>query len=81
MNWIKVDDQLTAVDASGESDFLLAYRGQRCLPEIVRYSNGKYADLGWYTQSWKKIPFYPGKGKSKHLTSTHWCKIDLPDDK
>ena len=81
MNWIKVEDQLPEVDAAGESEFVLSYRGKRFIPEIVQYSNGMYADHGWFTTSWNKIPFYSGRGKSKHLTFTHWCKIELPDDK
>lgn len=81
MNWIKVADQLPPVDAGGESEFVLAYKGHRLIPQIVAFSNGEYSQLGWYTQRGEHIPFTTGKkGQKRHLTFTHWAKIEYPQD-
>lgn len=79
MDWIKVEDRLPDIGRTGESEYVLAYRGARCLPEIVMYSDGSFAKKGWYKTDFSRIPFYSGKGKSRHLTFTHWCKIVLPE--
>lgn len=37
--------------------------------------------LGWYTQRGEHIPFTTGKrGQKRHLTFTHWAKIEYPQD-
>ena len=80
MNWIKVEDQLPEVDGSGESDYVLACNAEtRFIPKVVKYSNGEYSKRGWYTtRLGDYIPFHSGRGKDRHLTFTHWMKIELP---
>lgn len=80
MSWIKVEDRLPEVNASGESDYVLACNAEtRPIPKVVKYSNGEYSMRGWYTQRiGEYIPFLSGRGKDSHLTFTHWMKIELP---
>ena len=81
MNWIKTSEQLPSVGASGESEYVLAYRGLGIIPQIVQYSDGSYSRQGWWTQQLgEHIPFYTGRGDKRRLTFTHWCKIELPKE-
>lgn len=82
MNWIKVTDQLPPVDAAGESEYVLASAGGRFIPKVVKYSNGECSQKGWYTtRMGEHIPFTTGKkGQKRHLTFTHWAKIEYPQD-
>ena len=80
MGWIKTREHLPEVDTSGESDYVLAYMGKRIIPQIVKYSNGEYSKQGWWTQDFRYIPLYTGRGDKRRLTFTHWCKIELPKE-
>ena len=81
MNWIEITKQLPPVGGDGHSEFVLAYRGGRLIPEIVQYCNGDYGQKGWYRQDGLHIPFTTGKkGRKRHLTFTHWAKIEYPQD-
>ena len=78
MNWIKTSDHLPEVGADGESEYVLAYRGRRVIPQIVKFSDGSHSKRGWYTQQYEHIPF-----RSRRLgaqTFSHWCKIELPKE-
>ena len=78
MEWIKTSDRLPETDAAGESEYVLAYRGFRAIPQIVKYSDGSYTRKGWWTQTFEFVPF-----QSRRLgrqTFTHWCKIELPTE-
>jgi len=79
MNWIRTSERLPATDMSGESEYVLAYRGRRCIPQIVKYSDGTDAKRGWWTQSFGHIPFHTGRGSRRRLTFTHWCEIEYPE--
>ena len=81
MDWIKIDDRLPEVDASGESDYVLACNADnRRVPMVVKYSNGEHSRRGWYTQRiGEHISFHTGRGKDRHPTFTHWMKIVLPN--
>jgi len=80
IDWIKVEEHLPGVDASGESDYVLACNADvRSVPKVVKYSNGEYSKRGWHTQHIGEfIPFHGGRGKDRHLTFTHWMEIELP---
>lgn len=78
MKWIKTSDQLPDVDVMGESDYVLAYQGHRCIPRIVKYSDGSVSKRGWWTTSFGHITFR--SGRDRHLTFTHWCRIELPKE-
>ena len=80
MNWIKTSDHLPEVGAAGESEYVLAYMGNRIIPQIVKYSNGDYSKQGWWTQDFRYFPFCTGRGDKRRLTFTHWCKIELPKE-
>lgn len=80
MDWVNVEHSLPDVDGSGESEFVLACNvDTRFIPKVVKYSNGMYSKHGWYTQRiGEHIPYHTGRGKQRHLTFTHWAKIELP---
>ena len=80
MNWIKTSDHLPEVGANGESEYVLAYMGKRIIPKVVQYSDGSYSKRGWWTQDFKLISFYVGRGTARRKRVTHWCKIELPKE-
>ena len=80
MNWIDITKQLPPVGKDGHSEFVLAYRGGRLIPEIVQYCNGDYGQKGWYRQDGLHIPFSKGRGKTKAPTFKFWAKIEYPKE-
>ena len=82
MEWKKTSEYMPPVDSNtGESDWVFAYRGNKSLPIVARYSNGKYANEGWEPASnlGETISTYTGRGKTKRMTFTHWANIELPN--
>lgn len=80
MTFNEVSKQLPPVDADGHSEFVLAYRGNRTIPEIVQYCNGDYGQKGWYRQDGLHIPFSKGRGQFKAPTFKFWSKIEYPQE-
>ncbi len=83
MEWISTNEQLPPTNPNtGESEYVLAYPGHKCLPQVVMYSNGEWSKKGWHPAQdmGRVIPMFTGKGDKKRPAFTHWTNIELPKD-
>jgi hypothetical protein len=82
MEWKSVNEQLPEVGDDGESEYVLACNCRtRCVPMVVKYSNGLYSMKGWHSNVLGKyLPLNRMKEiAGTTLSFTHWMKIELPN--
>lgn len=77
--WYYTDKQLPEITSGdGTSDYVLAFPGNGCLPQVVRYSDGSYQKRGWWTTDFRYLSMRVGGRGSTQQRFPFWSPIEQP---
>ena len=77
--WYDTGKQLPKItNGDGTSDYVLAFPGAGCLPQVVKYSDGSYTKRGWWTTDFKHLSMKTGGRCSAQQRFPYWSPIEQP---
>lgn len=77
--WNYTDKTLPEVNSGdGTSDYVLAFPGSGCLPQVVKYSDGSYKKRGWWTTDFRFLSMRVGGRFSTQQRFPYWSPIEQP---
>lgn len=77
--WHETDKRLPKItNGDGTSDYVLAFPGAGCLPQVVKYSDGSYSERGWWTTDFKHLSLKTGGRCNARQRFPYWSPIEQP---
>lgn len=77
--WNYTDKTLPEIkNGDGTSDYVLAFPGNGCLPQVVKYSDGSYTKRGWWTTDFRHLSMRVGGRCSTQQRFPYWSPIEQP---
>ena len=77
--WNYTDKQLPEITSGdGTSDYVLAFPGNGCLPQVAKYSDGSYQKRGWWTTDFRYLSMRVGGRGSTQQRFPFWSPIEQP---
>lgn len=77
--WNYTDKTLPEIkNGDGTSDYVLAFPGNGCLPQVVKYSDGSYTKRGWWTTDFRFLSLQTGGQARKQQRFPFWSPIEQP---
>ena len=77
--WHYTDKELPAITSDdGTSDYVLAFPGNGCLPQVVKYSDGSCQKRGWWTTNFHYLSLGVGGRCRTQQRFPFWAVIEQP---
>lgn len=77
--WHETDKHLPKItNGDGTSDYVLAFPGAGCLPQVAKYSDGSYQKRGWWTTDFRYLSMRVGGRGSTQQRFPFWSPIEQP---